>query len=316
MPSSKIQPAIFLMVFAPVLLTAHASLSEPAAAACKASPGSATPRGSHWYYRFGHDKQRCWYLGSAAARMNASEAATPASTPTTTAQRATATEAAVAAPSQAAPTPAAQIAPAQVVFFDPSLSQQAKRLDFAARWPENLRSAPDLDHAEPATASDSYADGRVDSGTTAQMPSPWPVIDAAHAEDSSAAEAALRYFSLAGGLAIPLLLLAGWAARFRHVPQFQHVRERWQAIVGRLRPRRRADRAETADGVFASGPRRGDPTWRPLTPTNPARDVNTSLAELIRDLRRARGVYDSRQYAPRGGRTREGAYQQALEAAE
>ena len=51
MRSPKILAAI--LVGAPVtfLLTAHSSLSEPAAEECKSKPGSSTPRGSHWYYR-------------------------------------------------------------------------------------------------------------------------------------------------------------------------------------------------------------------------------------------------------------------------
>ena len=68
MRTPKILPGIFAVVPATILLTAQASLSEPAAEACRTNPGSFTPPGSHWYYRLNHaDKRHCWYLGAVDA---------------------------------------------------------------------------------------------------------------------------------------------------------------------------------------------------------------------------------------------------------
>lgn len=51
MRRTKILPAILAIMPATVFLTAQASRSEPAAQECKTSPGPATPKGGHWYYR-------------------------------------------------------------------------------------------------------------------------------------------------------------------------------------------------------------------------------------------------------------------------
>jgi hypothetical protein len=308
----KILPAVFLVMPAIVLLTAQASSSEPAAEACRARPGPTTPHGGHWYYRFGRDKQQCWYLGAADARAAVRADASLPSMPTATPQRASAA-AAPAIASPAMPTPFAPTAPAQVAFLEPSMAAAGGSMQFAARWPDDLPSAQALDQAEPATPSNSYADGRADPDAADQAP--WPVIEAARAKDSSAADIALRYFSLAGSLTIPLLLLAGWAAKFtRRSVVEASLRDQWRVIAGRLRwP---ADFNASAPGDLAATEASRDPAWRSLTPTDPARDLKASLAELMRDLQRAGAASDSRPCPAPVGRTGEGAYRQALQAAE
>src|SRR5579872_5000048 len=98
MPGSKILSAVLVMVPAAVLLTAQASFSEPAADACKPHPDAATPRGSHWYYRINHAKQRCWYLGPAGAHVTSKSLAESAGAATPPASNDDASAAPAAAP--------------------------------------------------------------------------------------------------------------------------------------------------------------------------------------------------------------------------
>src|SRR2546429_9209688 len=82
MAGTKILSAFLIMVPATVLLTTEATLSEPAAQQCKASPGGAAPRGMHWYYRSNRgSKQHCWYLGPAGAHVKAHTATAAVSDP-------------------------------------------------------------------------------------------------------------------------------------------------------------------------------------------------------------------------------------------
>jgi hypothetical protein len=302
---SKILPAILIVVPATVLLTAQASLSEPAAEECITRPTAITPRGAHWYYRLNRAKQHCWYLGKADGRANAS-AVTSATSTSTAPQREIAAEA-PDAPAQAAPAPVAS---------EPAPPEQELRTGFATRWPENLPNAEDLDQQEPAAMSNSYADGRGVTDATAQMPSKWPGFDADRARPASAGETALRYFSIAGMLAIPLLLVAGWAAKFSRRPRRSPIRELWRTIASWLRPRRQVDFAEMAGIKPDVATTRGGFTPRTPTPTDPAHDLKTSLAELMRDLRRA-GAFEPVRPAVRPAyQTNAEEYFPALEAAE
>lgn len=70
MPGTKILWAFLIMVPGTVLLTTEATLGEPAAEQCKASPGGAAPRGMHWYYRINRaTNKHCWYLGPGGAHV-------------------------------------------------------------------------------------------------------------------------------------------------------------------------------------------------------------------------------------------------------
>jgi hypothetical protein len=322
---SKILPAILIVVPATVLLSAQACLSEPAAEECISRPTAITPRGAHWYYRVNRAKQHCWYLGKADGHTNASAvtSATPTSaaapqkenaaeTPAAEAPEATSPPAAPAA-TAFAPAALAQAQPAS----EPAFPEQGPRVGFATRWPENLPNAEDLDQQEPAAISDSYAERHEATGTTAQMPSKWPGgVDAARARDGSASETALRYFTVAGTLAIPLLLVAGWGAKFARRPRRSLIRDRWRTMAGRLRPRRHVDFAEMAGIKPADETRRDDLDRRMPTPTDPAYDLKTSLAELMRDLRRA-GAFEPVQPAARPAyQTNTDEYCSVLEAAE
>ena len=283
---SKILPAILILVPATVLVSVQASLSEPATEECKASPGTNTPRGAHWHYHVNRAKQHCWYLGvdshahaqavtpaAASQNSNATEAAGPASAPA--APAATALAPMVAAQNMPAPAAAA-----------PALPGPPRGAEFATRWPENLPNAEDLQQQEP-TISSSYAEGREPIGQAPQMPSVPPGPSADRAPAGSAGEVALRYFSILGVLAIPLLLAAGWAAKFARRPRRPIVREQRRMTAMPLSPRRHLFGDELIGVAPLVVDRHGDADGHTPMPTDPAYDLKTSLAELMRDLRRA-----------------------------
>jgi hypothetical protein len=335
MPGTKILWAFLIMVPATVLLTTEATLSEPAAEQCKASPGGSAPKGMHWYYRNNRaTNKHCWYLGPAGVHVK-SHTATAAVADPSAAQKADPADADGAAPTQAVAAdsvePAAapadtvqaqvQTASAQTALPLPRPADQAAPANqaadgpgFGARWPENLPKAEDAEQSEPAPVSDSYAE-RHDASAAAQMPSKWPGAEAGRAARSWAGETALRYFSILGILVIPLLLAAGWVAKYSREPHRSNLHDRlWTlhdrvlAMADRLgqRLRRRGDTFDEASFVASAPPlspavsrRNVGSDWRERTPTDPAQDLKTSLAELMRDLRRAAEADEPARYAER-----------------
>ena len=296
---SKILPAILIMVPTAVFVSVQASFSEPAAEECKTRPGTNAPRGAHWYYHVNRAKQHCWYLG--VIDKHAAAAVTPAaSTPVSTALRRKAAEpppaqAAPAAPAAAIPAPAeaipAPVAAAPAVLAPaaaaPALPEPPRGAGFVTRWPENLPNVEDVDQPQPAVVNNNNADGREAAGQAPPMPPQSLQTDADRALAGSGGEAALRYFSIAGAVAIPLLLAAGWAAKFARRPRRRDGRDQRQATATRLSPRRHLVGDELVGIAPLLVDRHGDADVRTPTPTDPAYDLKTSLAELMRDLRRA-----------------------------
>ncbi len=323
MRTPKILPGIFAVAPATILLTAQASLSAPAAEACRTNPGSLTPPGSHWYYRLNHaDKRHCWYLGPVDQRASAREAASPEVTPTDAPQTATAAEPATPSPAGAPetePVPAAQaqMTPEAVAaFLQWSARNDGGGLDFSTRWPAGLPRAQDLNASDPGAVSSGDTDARAAADTLVQTSSPWPAAEAMSAQAPPAGDTVFRVFAIAGVFAIALLLLAGWAAKFTRAPQGTPMRDRWRALASRLSARRRADLVE-AGAYRQAAPRRRDTAARPPNLTDPALDVKRSLTELMHDLRRADSAADSvRSFAPRVGRPRKVAQRPTLQAAE
>jgi hypothetical protein len=338
MPGTKLLSA-FLMVPATVLLTTQASLSEPAAEQCKPSPGASAPRGSHWYYRINHaTNQHCWYLGAEGTHVKARVTTTASESPPSARQTNLAeadsapTPDAAAAPAEAvqpaalaqAPAAGAQAAAVQAPPADQAATaNKADGSHFLTRWPEDLPKVEDLDQSEPAPISNSYAERRDDA--SAQTPSKWPVAEANRAAAASAGETALRYFSVAGIVAIPLLLLAGFVAKRGRQPHESDFRHLLRALANRLRPRRSVsfDEAVFAEPeapplVRAAAPRRrAAPDLQARTPTDPAQDLKASLAELMRDLRSAAEPEEPARYAERShDRVGERTFEPFLEAAE
>ena len=325
MPGTKILWAFLIMVPGTVLLTTEATLGEPAAEQCKASPGGAAPRGMHWYYRINRaTNKHCWYLGPGGAHVR-SHTATAAVADPPGARKANPVDADNAAPMQAMPADGAEpAAPVQTAFAQAQTASaqtalaQAPPADqaatanqavggpgFGARWPGDLPKAEDLEQSEPAPVSDSYAERR-DTDATAQMPSKWPGAKAGHAAQSAAGETALRYFSILGIVVIPLLLAAGWVAKYAREPHRSNLQERLRTMANSLRPRRRSDAFDEAMFVGSAPPlspatsrRRAGPDWRERAPTDPAQDLKTSLAELMHDLRRAAEPREPDRYAER-----------------
>jgi hypothetical protein len=322
MPGTKILSAFLILVPATILLTAEASLGEPAADQCKPSPLGAAPRGMHWYYHINRaTKQHCWYLGANGAHLKShsklagiadtaavartpepadADDATPAqptpepvmAAPSTTALSAPADVAPPAPPQAQAAGPQAAAGPAvQAAAGQAAGGSRAGTQQFGTRWPEDLPKADDLVQSDPAPVSNSYAE-RHDPDATAQMPAKWPLADRRGAAAGSVGERLLRYFSIAGIVAIPLLLLIGWVGKHARARRPFALGERWQAVARRLRVRRQLTFAEA---VFAEpagngpvvSPRRGAEDRRARTLTDPKQDLKTSLAELMRDLRRA-----------------------------
>jgi hypothetical protein len=243
---------------------------------------------------------------SPADQADADDGAAAQSTvaPPTTAQSMTADAATPASVRADAPQPASQQLPltqtpraqnpqaaGSTALAAATGGYQAGTPEFGARWPENLPKADDALPGDPAPVSNSYAerhdvDPKHDLDATGQLPSKWPVA-AGGTVAASAGEKALRYFSIAGIVAIPLLLLLGWVAKYAR--GLRGVSK--QSIAERMRPRRRLS---FEDAVFAepaaNGPvisSRGGSDGRAQAPTDPKQDLKTSLAELMRDLRRA-----------------------------
>jgi hypothetical protein len=320
MPGTKILSAFLIMVPATILLTTEATAEQ-----CKASPGGAAPRGMHWYYRVNRaTNKHCWYLGPGGAHVK-SHTATAAVADALAARKANPVDADNAAPMQAMPAdgaePAApvqtafaqtQTASAQTALAQAAPADQAATANqavgepgFGSRWPEDLPKAEDLEQSEPAPVSDSYAERR-DTDAIAQMPSKWPGGKAGHAAQSAAGETALRYFSILGIVVIPLLLAAGWVAKYAREPHRSNMQERLRTMANSLRPRRRSDAFDEAMFVGSAPPlspatsrRRAGPDWRERAPTDPAQDLKTSLAELMHDLRRAAEPHEPDRYAER-----------------
>jgi hypothetical protein len=320
MPGTKILSAFLIMVPATILLTTEATAEQ-----CKASPGGAAPRGMHWYYRVNRaTNKHCWYLEPGGAHVK-SHTATAAVADALAARKANPVDADNAAPMQAMPAdgaePAApvqtafaqtQTASAQTALAQAAPADQAATANqavgepgFGSRWPEDLPKAEDLEQSEPAPVSDSYAERR-DTDAIAQMPSKWPGGKAGHAAQSAAGETALRYFSILGIVVIPLLLAAGWVAKYSREPHRSNMQERLRTMANSLRPRRRSDAFDEAMFVGSAPPlspatsrRRAGPDWRERAPTDPAQDLKTSLAELMHDLRRAVEPHEPDRYAER-----------------
>ena len=170
---------------------------------------------------------------------------------------------------------------------EPALPEPGPRIGFATRCAGKSSERRRFGSARAGGDNDSYAERHETTNAAAQMPSKWPGVDGDRARAASAGETALRYFTVAGMLAIPLLLVAGWGARFARRPRRSLIRDRWRTLAERLRPRRHVDFTEMAGIKPADETRRDDIDRRMPMPTDPAADLKTGLAELMRDLRRA-----------------------------
>jgi hypothetical protein len=383
---SRILPTILIMApAAAVLLAAQTSWSEPAAEECVTHPTAVTPRGEHWYYRVNHAKQHCWYLGKLEGHKSARNTlsggtAAPAPQPANiadaqdqsadqsaspppatavaplTAVQPTAAPATTTAqvPSAAAPVLAAPTAQAAAVPPPPAADPGA---GFTTRWPDGMPKAEDIRETTPASTSN--AGGQEAADAPAQQSSSSPGATAEQTAGATAADTALRYFSIAGMLAIPLMLAVGWGAKYaRRRSQSLPTADLWREVANRevvnrqaaerqaadreaanreaanrqavdreaaIRQRQSADAEDSSsfDRIGAMSRRtrlagvcdldrlaaelgsrepladlwRGGAHTPAPTPTDPADDLKASLAELMRDLRRA-GAFGPEEQTP------------------
>lgn len=276
-----------------VCLTVQTS-SSGAVEECRTRPGLSTPRGSHWYYRINRpDRRHCWFLAAEGRPVRAHgrgtdaaasrpDASTPkSSTPDAELPRPSAD----AAPARATRAQAALMAPspADVAAAEPRVREAGTATAFAARWP-SPSGVRNLDGSETATAN--TADAEQQATAIAAQTSMRPVVATERAAPASEGQNVLQQemmqqqvpqqevlqtASLAGGAALALLFFAGWIVK----------------AGGRSRLRLGAELATIDGHAWAPASPTGGPAARLPSPTDPAVDLKRSLAELMRDLRRA-----------------------------
>jgi hypothetical protein len=377
-PGFSLLATMLVVAPAAVLLTTQDSRSEPAAEECIAHPTAATPPGQHWYYRVNRAKQHCWYLGKAdkhgsAHKVASIGAATAASAPAAVNENgdeaasdaAPSPVAAAIVPAQSAPAPSAA-APA-LAAPEPSAAVPASVWQagtvFTTRWPGNLPNAVKANESDPDSASNASGEGRDMAEPARPMPATSPRDEAERARAAPAGATALRYLSIAGILAIPLMLAVGWGAKYaRRRPQPLPAADLWREVAKRKHEQppasedvadhfefdRVADIAHDQVAGIADLDHVGDmsdldqaahvssldhfaeelacaeqlaykaapgeppaPVWRDdadvlaTTPPDPVDDLKTSLAVLMRDLRRA-GAFEPVGEAERSVREPDG----------
>jgi hypothetical protein len=175
--------------------------------------------------------------------------------------------------------------PADVAVPEPLVRDAGTATEFAQRWPSpsGLR---DIDDSEAGTTN--TADAEQQATATAAETSIAPLVTAERAGPASEGQEVrqqealqqevLQTASLAGGAALALLFFAGWIVK----------------AGGRSRLQLGAELATIDGHAWAPASPTGGPAARLPTPTDPAIDLKTSLAKLMRDLRRA----DARSHAP------------------
>ncbi len=223
----KILAAVFLVVPAVALFTARSGLGKPAAGECKTRPGATTPRGGHWYYRINRaDERHCWFLSFVKLHVRARRAAARPSPQRVGGPRASAAEVARATspaglkqtevpPALVPPALPAAATPAAMTPVALAPAVQTADMDFAARWPNDLPALRDMDRVDSGAPSrSSYAERPSETAIPEEMPQ-WPLRKVTGSQSASPGAVTLGCFVLAGGPAIFLLLLGGWAARFR-----------------------------------------------------------------------------------------------------
>jgi hypothetical protein len=280
MLKSRSLPVILIVLAAAILPTARAGGVEPAADACRATPGASSPPGSHWYYRINHaDNRHCWYLGSVALKVHSrapeATAHSPLSDPTPVSE-----DAAETSPASPAPMPQAA-PPAQVASApsNPALSNERPPLGFAVRW-SDLTKSREIDARAAAAPGTSAGDGNATAFAVAPAPPMRPTERSYPLLDSAAA--AIAPILAAVALVMASLAIAGAGLVRRPFHRLASLL-RLGRYLGRDRPDDFAEsRAKWRSLRLAWDGSRPHPV-----PTDPARDVKASLRELMDDLRRA-----------------------------
>jgi hypothetical protein len=303
----KLLPAILVVLPATAALMAQSTLVEATVDECKTRPGSATPAGTHWYYRVNRaHNQHCWYLGSAGTVVRARGAIANAHRHlarrvTTVLQKQSPQYDRKLHPQTAS----VQMTPARTMLAaaaspEPPVPERATPTDFAARWPE-LPKSRDLNAREVTTIS--YAETNPTTGADRQMPLSWPIADAdpAGSQPASVSEpaSASAFF---GGALVAALLLAGGIFDLVRRSRRTHSRDHARAVANPTGQRRHtlAGFDKPARPRPPAGAPRNASASRAPRPTDPTDDIKT----ILRELRRADAAgYSPRSFAP-AGRTR------------
>jgi hypothetical protein len=273
MPRSKTLAAILVVLPATILLTPRAGLTEPTDGACRTSPDTSAPQGTHWYYRVNPaDKRHCWYLKSegleARSHVLGAMSYVPSSPPP---QQANAVGTDPVAPSQAMPT---RTAPVQAV------PEPSGEHTFAVRW-SDLSKSLDVDARKLAGMSTSPADKDLVVRTARQTPTTLPDVKGERAAPwhypSEVVKIGSGFLLAALLMMVSLLFFGVWLIRrhYREAAGAQALRRLMSGGFSGMAPLRSVAGMQRDDGL-SSGP----------MPTDPAIDLKKSLQELMCDLRR------------------------------
>lgn len=303
----KLLPAILVVLPATAALMVQSTLVEATVDECKIQPGSATPPGTHWYYRVNRaHNQHCWYLSSAGTVVRARGVIANAHRHLARRSTRVLLKRSPQYDRKLQPqTASVQMTPARTALAaaalpEPPVPERATPTDFAARWPE-LPKSRDLNAREVATIS--YADTNPATGADQQMPLSWPIADAdpAGPQQASVSEPASASAFLGAAL-VTALLLAGGIFDLVRRSRRTHSPDRARAAADPAGQRRHtpAGLGKPARPRLAAGAPRNASAFRAPAPTDPIDDIKT----ILRDLQRAGAAgHSPRSFAP-AARTR------------
>ena len=321
MSRSKILPASIVVLSVTALLTLNASIVESAAEECRAKPGPSGPQGTHWRYRINRpDHRRCWFLNVEAAKVHSrtrEAAAESASSSTAAAERDGSAEAAAPIPIRRGAAQAAFLQASaantstETAITGPFVPEDEAVTLFSERWP-NSSKFREFDVREVAAIPGSYTESYSATSADEQVPSVRPVTAVARSGPALnvAGETAWQAVFQVGTLLVILLAIA--AGVFTLALRFRQTHSREPRRIPDEMPAQQEATTELRGRNSGARSRQDRHGLRAITPTDPARDLKKSLAELMGDLRRARtSQYSPRSFAPR--KLRE-SYQKAVSA--
>lgn len=308
MSRSKILPASLVVLSVSALVSLNASVAKSGAEACLIKPGAAGPQGTHWHYRVNRsDHRRCWFLTyeKVKAHSRTHEAVSVPASSSPAAERDGSIETAAATPIrprslQTISLPASGAkASTETATAGSSVAEEEAGALFTARWP-NYSKSWDFDERAFTAIPNSYAERYSATSADEQMPLVWPVAEVTRTRGAFdvVCEAASRSSFQIAALLVALLAIAFGAFKLALGFRQSHSVDP-RPVPDELPVQRKADK-ELGDRNSGTGTQQARHDSRPITPTDPARDLKKSLAELMEDLRRARTPpYSPRSFAPR-----------------
>jgi hypothetical protein len=313
MSRSRILLAVLVVLPATALLSLKTSVTESVAEECRAKPGASAPQGTRWRYRVSRaDHRHCWFLNHESARVHSlarerasdsgSESRTTESGPTAEGESAAETAAAIpmrpasvrTIPVRATTAPAS----AEPAPGGPSVVEDETTAHFSARWP-NSSKFWDLDVRDFAAVPSSYAETYSAANTDEQTSLVWPGTEPTRARTPLDLLGGVLWRTIfqIGVLLAALLAIAG--AAFKLLPRLRQNHCLNAEGTADERPAQRTAGRELPDRNSIGEIQQDRHVARPVTLTDPARDLKKSLAELMGDLRRAKtSQHASRSFAP------------------